>query len=207
MPRLNWLSATPRSAALAEPPARRSCSWRPCRRHRRPARPDCASPWRCPAPSAGLQIIAPRDIGVLLHAQALLIEGPEPEDRGHPRRPAPRGVEPFSRLRRDFCATPLAVGEARWRSRRPRWASPLSAAARRLGPIVSGQAFRSAAPARSRTSGRWRPTARGRSSRVMSLAAPCGTSTDAAESDVARRHRVERLPADRASATSWTAWT
>ena len=31
----------------------------------------------------GLHVIAPRDIDVLLHAEALLVEGPEPEDRRH----------------------------------------------------------------------------------------------------------------------------
>jgi hypothetical protein len=31
----------------------------------------------------GLQVVAPRDVDVLLHAQALLVEGAEPEDRRH----------------------------------------------------------------------------------------------------------------------------
>ena len=113
---------------LAEPLRRRSCSWRPCRRRRRRARRDCASPWRCRARRPA--VVAPRDIDVLLHAQALFVEGAEPEDRRH-HAGLRRAVVPFRGFVVIRRARPCLRRSAR-RSRRRRSDRP--SARRRAAP-------------------------------------------------------------------------
>ena len=135
---------------LAEPLRRRSCSWRPCRRRRRRARPDCASPWRCrarrPACNSAARYRRPSSRS-------------DPSRRGSragrspaPRRLAPRG-HTISRLRRNSPPR-LCLRRSARRSRRPRSDRP--SAPRRAAPVRRSHraVVRSAAPALATVCGR-----------------------------------------------------